>query len=293
VVKNIRFVKILVIFFAASWLAPLHARYVVDSPEEDERQTEYEEVSPCDGKIGFEQLLCRIFTPDGPQDRSTKPPSYFWWDTGVGNDSVDQAGGDEDAKTEGDFCLFCSMHSMRSDNHIDLSTIDTGEPHPDSVVFKDHEVAQADTDTRSPVFLRSYNLSYADQLQRKMSVGLSAGKNLCWRAVYNILDAANLVDPSRCPLTQDYAVNAGRDLAKCGFKNDMSACNRPGVVRVYSGHYPGFGKHMTGDYAGHIEILGTDGFFHHFTTSPDDIHDSMVRRHLGDRRTLTQCLVKE
>jgi hypothetical protein len=151
-------------------------------------------------------------------------------------------------------------------------------------------------------------LPYAAKVQRSLSVGrkyahvygwtkrhgkkVRTRRYLCWRAVWEILKKAGLVHGD---LTQRSAENAYKDLGPQGFHNDMSACNSPGVVRVYKGNrrYKG----MSGDTNGHIEIVGTDGRFHSYMTQPYDIEKyfekrGLVSRSKGPRRILTMCLVK-
>ncbi|NJL26246.1 MAG: hypothetical protein HC902_14570 [Calothrix sp. SM1_5_4] len=130
-------------------------------------------------------------------------------------------------------------------------------------------------------------LPYAQAIQDKVRVGYRAGRNRCWRAVWNVLKAAGLV---RGELTQNSAKNALIDLGKFGFRNDMSACNRPGVVRVHdrtSVNVPSRSR-TAGDTHGHVEILGLDGQYHHFTRSTQPI----TARFGEGRRPLKYCLVK-
>lgn len=134
------------------------------------------------------------------------------------------------------------------------------------------------------------SLSYANNIMQFLGKGRAAGTNKCWRAVHNMLKAAGLVTHS---LTQNSAKNAYSDLAKDGFYHDRNACNRPGVVRVYSpGPTPAQLKAQgirstAGDTHGHIEILGTDGNYHHFTSSSRPLSEIMP-----GRRILTHCLIK-
>jgi len=131
-------------------------------------------------------------------------------------------------------------------------------------------------------------ISYADRLQRHLRAGYGAGKNKCWRAVHNVLKAAGLI---RSPLTQNSAKNALLDLRKDGFRHDASACNTPGVVRVYGSTSVRVAarSRTAGDIHGHIEILGTDGRYHHFTKSSNSIQ----ARFGSARRPLKYCLVKD
>lgn len=72
-----------------------------------------------------------------------------------------------------------------------------------------------------------------------------------------------------------------------GFKRDMNACNKAGVVRVYRG-----GRHRQrgasgGDRYGHIEFKGTDGRWHAGCSSSIPINE----RFGNARRRLVGCYV--
>lgn len=77
-------------------------------------------------------------------------------------------------------------------------------------------------------------------------------------------------------------------LESLGFKNDMSACDRPGVVRVYYGYKHKNPAYSGGDRHGHIEFLGTDGQWHAGVSSSLPIDDN---RKAGNRRKLKACYV--
>lgn len=133
-------------------------------------------------------------------------------------------------------------------------------------------------------------LSYADHLQKYLHVGRKKKwKNLCWRSVWEILKAAKMVSGD---LSEDSAKNALRDLSKFGFKHDPNACKRPGAVIVYGGsNVPVAARDRTlGDIHGHIEIIGADRRYHHFTTNS---RGSIQTRFGVDRRPIRHCLVKE
>ena len=133
-------------------------------------------------------------------------------------------------------------------------------------------------------------LSYAAHLQRFMSLGLIHRRYPpCAEAVRNILVGAGLLPRSAGGGDAKYFA---RVLKQNGFHNDPSACNRPGVVRVYDGVYsegqiegfcssnpgnpwcaPGRDRQTAlchnngesvGDCVGHTEIYGTDGYYHSF-----------------------------
>lgn len=130
-----------------------------------------------------------------------------------------------------------------------------------------------------------------------------AERGYCYRGVKRIIAA---VDPSLAKYFNGsrLAINAMTDLRRAGFRNDMNSCWRPGVVRVYKGPASGMGKAAAqrfmrshfgingtaGDYAGHIEVLGSDHRWHHFTSSAAPIDHPM---HFGpQRRRLVGCFVK-
>ena len=128
-------------------------------------------------------------------------------------------------------------------------------------------------------------LNYADKLGRFFGVGHSVAAYKCWRAVWEVLKHAGLV---RGDLTQRLAKNAFKDLKKFGFHHDPRACKTPGVVRVYGASKPGHGLGTPGDYAGHIEIFGKDGRYHHFTASRQPMNERVGNQ----TRPLLYCLIK-
>ncbi len=181
-----------------------------------------------------------------------------------------------------------------SDCHCDKSkNSNSNLPNSRSIVEK-----AAETDPHKP-------LSYAAQLQSFFKVGERAAlikvhglwrrRTVCWRSVWETLKAAHLVKGN---LSQAGAKDAYKDLKKFGFhdvmKTSPQACLQPGVIRVYGparpGSIPRHAKRTKGDTYGHIEIVGTDGRFHHFTSSSTPMNS---RSHFGpQRRPLIQCLIK-
>ncbi len=75
-------------------------------------------------------------------------------------------------------------------------------------------------------------------------------------------------------------------LEKKGFVHDPNACTKPGVVRVYRGKTQ-WSSGRGGDYHGHIEFLGTDGYWHAGARSGQPIDQRFGR----DRRILEACYV--
>jgi hypothetical protein len=137
-------------------------------------------------------------------------------------------------------------------------------------------------------------LPYATAIQRAIRWGYTAPRFYCARAVWRILIKAGLVRGSWNSSGAD-AKDMGRVLKRQGFVRDDSACNRPGVVRIYNGNQSGhqFRNPMVGDRAGHMEILGLDGKYHHFLSSPWSISESMRRRYgYASRRPLQSCWIK-
>lgn len=139
-------------------------------------------------------------------------------------------------------------------------------------------------------------LPHAARIQAAINsgAGLSAPWGYCGRAVWRILLRAGLVRGSWNSAGAD-AKYMGPILRRNGFVNDRSACNRPGVVRIYDGNRSGvhFRNRMAGDRVGHIEVLGTDRRFHHFISSNENISQNMQRRFgYASRRPLMQCWYK-
>jgi len=126
----------------------------------------------------------------------------------------------------------------------------------------------------------------------------------CYRGVKKIINA---VSPSIAKMFNGsrLAIHAMSLLPRAGFRNDLpGSCNRPGVIRVYKGPASGMSagqaknfmrkhygvKATAGDYAGHIEVLGNDGRWHHFTSSAAPINSPS---HFGPwRRKLTGCFIR-
>lgn len=140
-------------------------------------------------------------------------------------------------------------------------------------------------------------LSYAQKLMDNNYLGLEVAVlgNWCGRAVSRILRGAGVL-PGPVPRVIDPGGFAGKDakayLEGYGFRDDRTACNRPGVVLVYAGGgkaaVPKGAKFTSGDTWGHAEILGTDGRYHHFTNSTSRIDEIMGKA----RRPLIGCMVK-
>lgn len=122
-----------------------------------------------------------------------------------------------------------------------------------------------------------------------LGIGRSNAGPVCYRSVKRIIAHAlqKNLGCVRGVLSGGSAVNAMNDLPRAGFRNDMSSCNSPGVLRVYSG-VRGGGRRLAGDTHGHIEVLGSDGNFHSFYTSPEPIDRTMP-----GRRILQGCFVAD
>lgn len=147
--------------------------------------------------------------------------------------------------------------------------------------------------------------SYLDKLMKAIRSGTykSAGKNMCYRGVKMILQKAGIV---KYYLPGGNAYDAMKALPKAGFKNYFpNKCNVPGVIRVYKGAANGMSKAAAkrfiwkkfkrqataGDRAGHIEVLGSDKRYYHFTSSSTPINDP--KTHFGpNRRILEGCFLK-
>ncbi len=135
-------------------------------------------------------------------------------------------------------------------------------------------------------------LAYANYLSRFFSVGRRAASRIpqCAKAVRMILQSAGLITSEGHP-------NSAKDyipfLQRNGFRNNPNSCQTPGVVRVYGAAKKGaryYGRRRTsGDIHGHVEILGLDHKFHHFTSSVESIDQKFG----SDRRPLLGCMVKE
>lgn len=139
-------------------------------------------------------------------------------------------------------------------------------------------------------------LPHAAAIQRAIDNGhgRSAGRYMCARGVWRILHAAGLVKGGYRTAGAD-AKYMGPILRRNGFVMDMNVCSRPGAVRIYDGNRSGhrFMSRSKGDKVGHIEIVGTDGMFHHYLDSYESIDVSMKRRFgYASRRPLMQCWYK-
>lgn len=144
-------------------------------------------------------------------------------------------------------------------------------------------IAKSIQDTGDAVF--NGVLSYARRLASFFYVGRQSRANLCWRAVWNTLRAADLVSGE---MTQDSAKNALKDLRKFGFRHDARACKTPGALRVYGGNRGARRFPTKGDVHGHIEMVGPDGSYNHFLKSKDPINERLGEQ----RRPLLYCLIK-
>jgi hypothetical protein len=145
------------------------------------------------------------------------------------------------------------------------------------------------------------------------------GKGLCYRAVKQIIantkvNGQKIADVSK--LQGGSAIDAMEELPKAGFTNTYpDGCKEPGAILVYKGAahqflgdykkgrrdqaYSKARKYMLekygvrfslGDIHGHIEILGTDGKYHHFVDSSRPINQVFGG---GDRRKLVGCFLKQ
>jgi len=130
-------------------------------------------------------------------------------------------------------------------------------------------------------------------LMRQLANSATAGAGrlndgpYCYRAVKKIVAhalGANL-GCVRGILSAGSAFQAGGDLQRAGFRNDMGQCRSPGAIRVYRG--TGSGP-LAGDRHGHVEVVGSDGRYHHFTSSNSPIDQTMP-----GRRILTGCYVPD
>lgn len=143
------------------------------------------------------------------------------------------------------------------------------------------------------------------------------GRNLCYRAVKRIIAAARIPGIDASKVTGGSAIDAMHALKAAGFTNTHpGGCNVPGAILVYEGAAHRYlsayrsartsaakaavkrqarqfmlrqgSRYSEGDLHGHIEILGTDGRYHHFVSSR-----SPVTRRFGDRRKLKGCFLKQ
>lgn len=144
-------------------------------------------------------------------------------------------------------------------------------------------------------------LPYAALLASNFKFGLREArrKPMCAKAVRRILENSGLI-PKDSPLRPVGAKDYRTFLENFGFRHNPRACNSPGVVRVYDkSSIPQCsrkrktncfkGRRTEGDKYGHVEILGKDGNYHHFTKSKRSIQDIFSPA----RRPLIGCMVKE
>ena len=76
-------------------------------------------------------------------------------------------------------------------------------------------------------------------------------------------------------------------LEKHGFRKDMSACDKPGVIRVYYGYRHKNPAYKNGDRYGHIEFKGIDGQWHAAESNRNPIDVRLGK----NRRILKACYV--
>lgn len=144
-------------------------------------------------------------------------------------------------------------------------------------------------------------LPYVDLLTKNFGAGLKERrrKPMCAKAVRRILEASKMI-PKDSPLRPEGAKDYRKFLENFGFRHNPQACNSPGVVRVYdkssvpqcsrkrkTNCYKG--RYSKGDTYGHVEILGKDRQYHHFTKSKRSIQEIFSPA----RRPLIGCMVKE
>lgn len=180
----------------------------------------------------------------------------------------------QDDQSEARHCVQCTHRSKRAKSAGGLDQLPPSKP-------------ELSSDSRAP-------LPYATAIQRAIRWGYTAGRAMCGRAVWRILIKAGLVRGNWYASGAN-AIDMGPVLRRQGFIRDDSACNRPGVVRIYNGNRSGhrFRNPMTGDWAGHIEILGLDRRYHHFLSSNESISEKMRARYgYASRRPLQSCWIK-
>lgn len=152
----------------------------------------------------------------------------------------------------------------------------------------------------APVASNSSNqnlkLSYADRFQRLINqgVGRRAGKRYCARAVRFILERAGFIPKGfshRAASAKDFYSKYLRHLQTNKFVNDMRYCNVPGAIRVSGASKVQVPKRnrLSGDKHGDVEIVGTDGRYHSFSSwsRPNGARIGF------DRRPLIGCYVLE
>ena len=140
--------------------------------------------------------------------------------------------------------------------------------------------------------------SYMDRLASAASGGAgrlvpSETSPYCYKAVKQII-AKGLGKDLECVrgiITGGKAIDAVTSLPQAGFVMDMTKCRTPGAIRVYKGvGTPAGFKRQSGDTAGHIEVVGEDGWMHSFYNSPVPLDESI--RPPG-RRPLVGCYVAD
>lgn len=125
-------------------------------------------------------------------------------------------------------------------------------------------------------------------------VGRSNEGPVCYRSVKKIIAHA-LGKDLQCVRGIVHGVSAymaSTVLIQAGFYNDQSKCTTPGAIRVYRGNPMARGGRLptAGDTHGHIEVVGTDRQYHHFTSSALPIDHQYM---MGARRILTGCFVPD
>lgn len=177
---------------------------------------------------------------------------------------------------------------------------------------------------KSAIRRGSYQQQVAKALTEAAHRGVGhVGKSMCYKGVKRIIAAARvngkkIGDPSK--VVGNSALNAMTALPKAGWKNDYpAACHDAGALLVYEGPAHAFlneynrgskkqkaaimtkvrrfmlqhyGVRATaGDLHGHIEMLGTDGKYHHFLDSKTPISQS--RLGANGRRKLVGCFIAQ
>lgn len=120
-------------------------------------------------------------------------------------------------------------------------------------------------------------------------IGHNSNDPACYRAVKTLIAHALGKDLGcvRGIISGGAAKDAATVLPRAGFVDDRSQCKTPGVIRVYSGAHIAGNRHLEGDWAGHIEVMGNDRNYHSFYSSPEPIDETMG----SNRRRLIGCFV--
>lgn len=143
-----------------------------------------------------------------------------------------------------------------------------------------------------PLMRPTGSLPYAADLTACASYGRrkAGGANMCAKGVRHALAC---MARRRGHKVGNYHFHCGASayhykgcLEQKGFINDMNKCNTPGVVRVYKG-ITQWRRGSGGDYHGHIEFLGTDGYWHAGVSSSLPINQRLG----SSRRQLKGCYV--